>query len=211
MPVFFDRAEAAHLLAHELMQYKGLSNALILGLAHGGAILAATLAKELKMTFNVLTPRKIGAPANPELAIGAVAQDGNLWLNTSLVNLYGLSPSWIEKAQEKELARSKELASLYAKTKPLPSLSGKIIILVDDGIATGATLFVTIQSLAAQGIAQLIVAAPVAAQDIWNKIRPLAHQGICLHVVEDFLGVSSFYNHFEPVDDATVLHLLRTS
>ena len=173
--------------------------------------MASTIGHELSIPFNVLTSRKIGAPDNPELAVGGVAQDGTMWLSTSLIHLYRLSTTWIDTAKAKELKKSQDLAALYAKTKPLEPLSGKTIILVDDGIATGATIFVTIQSLRQQGVKKLIVAASVAAFDTWEKIAKLADYAVCLITPEEFTGVCSFYHHFEPVDDQTVIAFLKST
>lgn len=211
MPIFFDRQQAAHLLAKKLTGFVQHKNTWVLGLAHGGAIMASTISQELNIPFNVLTSRKIGAPDNPELAVGGVAQDGTLWLSSSLVHLYKLSARWIETAQAKELKQAKDLAALYAKTKPLEPLNGKTIILVDDGIATGATVFVTLQSLRQQGVKTLIVAASVAPFAMWEQITKLADYAVCLHTPQEFTGVSTFYQHFEPVDDAAVIALLKST
>jgi putative phosphoribosyl transferase len=211
MPIFFDRQEAAHLITEKLSFYKQHPNTIVLGLAHGGAVMAAIIGQELQLPFNVLTPRKIGSPQNQELAIGAIAQDGQRWLNSALIHSLGLSASLIEQLSTKELKQAKHLAKLYAQTKPLQLLKNKIVIIVDDGIATGATMHVTMQSLRHQEIQKLIIAAPVAAKEVWNKLAPMADAAYCLLIVEDFFGVCSFYQHFEPVEDATVISLLKKS
>jgi putative phosphoribosyl transferase len=132
-------------------------------------------------------------------------------LSSSLVHLYKLSAPWIDAAQAKELKKAQALAALYAKIKPLEPLSGKTIILVDDGIATGATVFSTIKSLRQQGVKILIIASSVAAFAIWEKIVKLTNDAVCLATPEEFTGVSSFYEHFEPVEDETIIDLLKST
>jgi putative phosphoribosyl transferase len=209
MSLFHNREEAGQKLSLLLSAYKGQTNSLVLGLARGGVVIAFEIAKALQLPLNVLVPRKLGAPANPELAIGAISDDGEVRLNPEIVQLTGASPAFIreEVAREKQVIQERLLR--YHKIAPIPNLAGKTILLVDDGVATGATLLAEIQALRKKNVASLVVAVPVAAADAWKVIQSMADKAFCYRVEEHFWGISSFYDQFDQVEDATVEALLR--
>lgn len=207
--IFQNRQQAGRHLSAWLAAYKKQANAIVLGLARGGVVVAYEIAKALSLPLNVLVPRKIGVPDNPEVAIGAISEDGEIFLNQEIVDLEGISPSLIQREIEKEKRIAGERISRYRKAAPLGNLKGKTILLVDDGIATGATVLVEIQSLRKKGVAKIIVASPVAASEAWNKIKAAADAAVCLDIRADFFGVSAFYREFDQVQDETVLLLLK--
>lgn len=137
MMIFKDRTEAGKQLSQTLSSYCNKPNTVVLGLARGGIVVAYEIAKELSLPLNVLIPRKIGAPGNPELAIGAIAEDGALWRNESLIELIHTSSAEIEHAITQAKAMIDERSNNYRKIVPKDILNGKTAILVDDGIATG--------------------------------------------------------------------------
>ncbi len=209
--IYINRKDAAATLSHLLKHYHHHKNTIILGLARGGMVIASEIAKNLELPCNVLTPRKLGAPDNEELAIGAVSEDGELFLNTYIIQELDVSSSYIENEKKRQMKLSKERASLYRKDNPLPSIHHKTIILVDDGVATGATLFASIQSLKNQNVEKIIVAVPVAPFDTWEKVKQMVDEAICPLSPENFYGVSQFYEDFPPVSDDEVLTLLKNT
>lgn len=206
---FKNRSDAGKQLAQTLLTYRNREDTLVFGLARGGVVVAYEIAKELSLPLNVLIPRKIGAPGNPELAIGAIAEDGELWLNKSLIA--ALSPSALEKAIAQAKAKIDERSKKYREIAPLGPLKGKTVILVDDGIATGATMLAEILSLRKQRVKALIAAAPVASVESWAVIEKESDQAFCLHAVEALTAISEFYIDFAQVEDAAVFSLLKSS
>lgn len=207
--IFQDRTDAGKQLAQKLLAYKANKNAIVLGLARGGVVVAYEIAQALSLPLNVLVPQKIGTPDNPELAIGALAEDGTLWLNESLVQFLGVSDAWIREEAALSQASARKRLAQYRQIAPLGDLRGTTILLVDDGVATGATLLVEIQSLQKQGVKTVVAAAPVAAADAWAKIRAMSDEAIALLVLESFRGISQFYVDFGQVEDELVLALLK--
>jgi putative phosphoribosyl transferase len=205
--MFKDRRDAGKKLAMALSEYAGRKNTLVLGLARGGVVVAHEIAKALKLPLDVLLPRKLGAPGMAELAIGAIAEDGAVWLNEPLIKSLEVRRDFI--AQEIEIERKviENRNALYRKGKPPIDFAGKTVILVDDGVATGAMMFVEIQRL--KKSAQIIVAVPVSASDAWETLAKLAAKVVCLHVSSDFGGLSEFYTDFAQVSDEEVISSLK--
>lgn len=204
--IFQDRKEAGQKLAQPLKQYK---NALVLGLARGGVILAVEIGKSLHLPVDVLVVRKIGAPDNEELAIGAIGDVGAPYLNEELIALLGVSKEYIAQEGKRQRAIVQERKRLYSKDKPPLKLSGKTVILVDDGIATGASMKMAIQVVKAQHPSKLIVAVPVASPDSLKEIEKMADEVICLYAPASFEAVGAFYREFPQVTDQELIASLR--
>ncbi len=209
MIIFKNREEAGKLLAERLSVYKKASHTLVLGLARGGIVVADAIATELELPLNVLVPRKIGAPNQPELAIGAVAEDGEIWLNQHIIEALQISDSWVQEAAQTARKMGGERLAKYRKAAPLEKLSGKTILLVDDGVATGATMLAEIQSLRKQEVCKIIAISPVAAATAWNFIQKLSDEAVCINATEYFDSVSQFYTSFNQVEDPIVLAILK--
>ncbi len=209
--IFKDRVHAANLFIEKLQHFKNQKNVVVLGLARGGAVLAYEIAKELKISFHVLTPKKIGAPHNTELAIGAVIHDGQIWLNSSFLEMMQISESWLEKDIKELVELSKKRFESYVNVASFPEIKNKTILLVDDGIATGATMFVAIKFLRQQKAKSIICLSPVASKDVWDEMKKYCDDAICLNIETDFGSVSEFYERFEQVEDAQVIDLLKKS
>ncbi len=203
--IFQNRKHAGEILSSHLSAYKGKENAIVLGLARGGVVVAHEIAKELSLPLNVLVPRKLGAPENPEFAIGAVAENGEVFLNPDAA----LSHALLKEEVEKKKQEAQEILSRYRKSFPLETLKGKTVLLVDDGIATGSTFLAEIQSLKKQGVGSIVAAVPVAAVDAWQKIKALVDEAVCPSVEEDLQGISRFYQEFSQVTDEIVFSILR--
>lgn len=209
--IFHDRAHAGVLLAKELAAYRGDPNALILALPRGGVVVGYELSTALHLPMNIFLTRKLHTVSDQDCAIGAVSETGALYVNQDALDACHLSSEDVDElvlGEEGELKRQK---TLYRQGRPLPPLANRTVILVDDGIATGATLFAAIKSMAALAPRRVIVAIPIAPSDIGARIRPLVDQCVILTTPEPFATVGALYTEFEPVTDSQVLALLETA
>jgi putative phosphoribosyl transferase len=207
--LFQDRKEAGHLLAAKLSQYKGKKDTLILGLARGGVVVAYEVAKELSLPLNVVTPRKIGAPGNPELALGSIMENGEGVFNQSIIRILGVSQHYIASEVAKEKVRAQQRLALYRQYTPLPDIKNHTIILVDDGIATGSTMLTAVKAMRQAGAQHIAVAAPVSSTEAYQLLKEAADEIVCPHVREDFIGVGMYYRHFDQTTDEEVVQLLK--
>lgn len=206
--MFRDRTDAGKRLAEILTKFKN-ENPIILAIPRGGVVVADEIAKNLNANLDIIVPRKIGAPGNPEMAIGAVAQDGSLYIDENLVKDLGVSENYIKKEMKKELQEIERRLKKYRKRKKYPSFKNKTLILVDDGIATGATMKAAIQFLKKQNPKKIIVAVPVAPRDTVNELEKIVDEVI---VVEKpiFMGaIGEFYVDFRQVEDEEVINILK--
>jgi predicted phosphoribosyltransferase len=172
-------------------------------------VVAFQVAQRLGAPLDLTIPRKLGAPANPELAIGAVSQDGNVVLNDDLVSYLRVPKSFIDsevRAQLNEIER--RMVRYRPHGKPLPNLHGKVVIVVDDGIATGATMRAALQSIKKQAPKKLIVAIPVGPADTIEWLKKEADEVVCLEIPPFFNAIGEFYEDFRQTEDAEVVELL---
>lgn len=207
--LFKDRKDAGKQLAEKLTQYRDKTDVIVLGLPRGGVAVAHEISGALHCPLDVLIVRKIGFPGNPELAAGAVSETGSLVLNEEIIAAYGVSKSYLEREtarQEKEIARR---VSLYRGGKGVPPLEGKVVILVDDGVATGATLKAAISTLKKERLARLVVALPVASQSAVRELAALVDEWVCLLAPAGFMAVGQYYSDFTQVEDEEVVALLN--
>lgn len=209
---FQDRAHAATLLAKKLKKFSENPKGIILAIPRGGVELGAVLADELKLPLDVVVSKKIGAPGNPEFAIGSVNMRGQVMLNTE--ELGAKTSQEYQKYIETEVARVKhaiqEKLLTLRGTRPFPNLTGKQVILVDDGIATGSTMKGAIEYVRSQHPEMIIMAVPVAPTGARNTFDLLCDATIILSE-EPFLGsVGAFYNDFPQVEDSHAKQLLST-
>lgn len=206
-PLFADRTQAGLHLADQIgAVLKG--DALVLGLPRGGVQVAAAVAGRLALQLDILVVRKIGVPWDPELAIGAVTGDGVRYLNESLIQALSLSARDVEIATERELegARQREL-TLRGSAKALDTL-GRELVVVDDGLATGATMIVALQSLKTRLPARLIAAAPVGSVEGCRVVRACCDELVCPYRPSRFHSVGHYYQDFEPVSEEQVKEYL---
>ncbi len=203
--MFKDREEAGKKLARLLEKFRGNKSCIVLGLARGGVVVAAEVAKELSLPLSVIVPRKLGAPGNPELAIGAVLETGEGYFNESLIRELGVSKKYLAQEIKKQRAKAQERQALFVKERPL--LKNKTVLLIDDGIATGATMFASILAVKKQNPSQIVVAVPVCALSTIQALKTMADDVFCLST-EDFGSVSMSYVNFSEVQDKDVIALL---
>jgi len=209
-PLFTDRKEAGHRLGYALLKYRK-DNPLVLALPRGGVPVGLEVANALGAELDIMLVRKIGAPGAPELALGAVV-DGNppqTLINEDVARITKPSPEYIERTTADEIEELKRRRALYREGRPPVSVKGRTIILVDDGIATGATVRVVLRSLRQQGARRIILAAPVAPRDTLEVLGPETDDIVCLASPEPFHAVGQAYAHFEQTSDAEVIDALN--
>ncbi|HHY47741.1 MAG TPA: phosphoribosyltransferase [Firmicutes bacterium] len=205
--MYENRHAAGRALGKRLSTLKG-RDVVVLGLLRGGIPVAFEVARELEAPLYPLLPRKIGAPSDPELAIGAVAQDGTVVLNEALVNLLSVEKKYIDDTVTKErLLIEKRLAGL-GEFATLPDLTSKVVILVDDGIATGYTMLAAATSARKARPRQVIIAAPVAPREALRQFSGAADEVVVLSTPYPFFAVGQFYSDFSPVSDEEVNSIL---
>lgn len=209
--MFNDRSDAGVRLALRLEEYKGQAGVLVLALPRGGVATGFEIAHYLKVPLDIVIVRKIGFPGQPELAIGAVSETGTVVLNESIVSTYGVSKDYIEREVSHQKIEISRRAELYRKGKILPSFEGKTIILVDDGVATGATMKAAITTLKQEKLKNLIVALPVAPASTADEIKQMADTFVCIETPFDFMAVGAYYDDFTQVSDEEVIDLLKRS
>jgi predicted phosphoribosyltransferase len=207
---FKDRIEAAELLAHELKDFKG-QDVVVLGIPRGGVLVAERIASQLGADLDIVFSHKLGAPGNPELAIGAVSENGQVFLDEVLSRQVGATDSYIQKEKQRQLIQIQRRAQQYRKFKPKVSLKSKIVIVTDDGLATGATMQTALWACRQECPRRLIAAIPVGPQDRLRKLTKDADETICLRTPPFFAAVGQFYLHFEQVRDEDLLEILEKS
>lgn len=209
--IFHNRADAGRHLARRLKTYAHHPGTLILGLPRGGVAVAAEIAKILKAPLDVFTVRKIGVPGNAELAIGAVASGGVRVINQSVVEEAGMPKEELDAAVEQKIGELADRDKTYRGDAPPLDATGRTVILVDDGMATGATMLAAVRALRQQNPARLVVAVPLAPLTVCHRLRPEADEIICLYTAENFVSVSSYYKDFSQTTDEDVQELLKKS
>ena len=204
-----DRGQAAEMLNVKLEKYKNQENLIVLGIPRGGVILADKLAKFLNAELDIVLTRKIRAPNNPELAIGAVSEDGKLYLNRQIITTHNLSEDYIEQEKNHQLNEIKQRRDLYRAVMEKKSLNGKTVILTDDGVATGATMQAAIWAVIAEFPKKTILALPVAPPNILAQLARDVDETVCLCSTSIFLSISQFYAYFEQINDEQVIKVLK--
>ncbi len=205
---FVDRKDSGKQLAHLLRNYKNQSDGVVIGLPRGGVVTAAEVADILQLPLDIVVPRKIGAPFHEELAMGAVMQDGDVVWNEEIVEHYQVSPQDLRISIQKAREESARRLALYRHGFPPLNLTHKTVIVVDDGIATGATIRAAITFIKKQQARKIIVAAPVAAADTCAEIAPDVDEVVAVIKPIHFGGVAAFYQTFDQTTDQEVIDLL---
>ncbi|MEW6183267.1 MAG: phosphoribosyltransferase [Bacillota bacterium] len=206
--MYTNRADAGRQLALRLAG-REFHDALVVSIPRGGVEVGAELAAALRLPLDIIIPRKIGAPFNPELAIGAVTQDGTAIFNDRLVAQVGLAEEDKEKLVAGTVAEINRRMCLYRGDRPPVSLAGREIILTDDGIATGYTVLAALRSIRKSGPERIILAVPVAPEETIETLLPDVDEMVCLSMPYDFMAVGQFYLNFKQTTDAEVIDLLR--
>lgn len=205
--MFKDRDDAAHQLADRLKAYSA-QHPLVLAIPRGAVPIGKIVARQLGGDFDVVLVRKLRAPYEPEVAIGSVAESGWTYIAPYAAAL-GADQDYIAAEKQKQMATIHARREQYTPIRAPIDPRGRVVIVVDDGLATGATMISALHSLRQRGPAKLVCAIPVASPDALEKIRPMADDVVCLHAPEFFQAVGQFYRHFAQVEDAEVIELLR--
>ena len=207
--MFRDRKDAGEQLASSLAEYADRSDVLVLALPRGGVTTGFEIARRLRAPLDVLIVRKMGAPSQPELAIGAVSETGTVVLNRDIISALDIDEHYIEKEIARQKVEITRRVSLYRKGKALPVLRSKTVILVDDGVATGATITAAIDTLKRECLEGLVAALPVSPPETAHVLDKMVDEFLCLETPADFMAVGSYYEDFTQVSDEEVVALLQ--
>ncbi|MCI0701072.1 MAG: phosphoribosyltransferase [Planctomycetia bacterium] len=205
--MFRDRKEAGAMLAEQLQPFAG-RNVVVLGLPRGGMPVAFEVASALRAPLDVFVVRKLGVPWQEELAMGAIASGGVRVLNESVVTRLGIPPATINEVTEREKQELERREVAYRDGRTPPEIRGKIVILVDDGLATGSTMRAAVAAVRQLGPARVVVAVPVGARDACAEFQALADEVVCLEEPEPFFAVGTWYDNFAQTTDDEVRELL---
>lgn len=207
--LFVDRYDAGRRLAVALERHR-VEHPLVLGLPRGGVVVGYEIAAALGADLDVLVVRKLGVPGAEEFAMGAIAPGATL-INQDLVARLGISSSVVNTVVARELTELKRREQAYRGNRPPSHVEGRTVILVDDGLATGATAQAAVESLRRQQPRQIIFAAPVCSREGADDLRRVADDVVCLECPQDFQAVGLWYQNFSPTSDAEVLECLRAA
>ena len=205
---FTDRIEAGELLARELSALSG-KKAIVLGIPRGGLIVAQALARGIQADLDIILSRKLGTPGQEELAMGALAESGKVLLNRNVVDELRITPGEIDAETRRQMAEIKRRSQLIRAVLPRTPLQDRIVVVTDDGLATGATMQAALWAVRHESPRQLIVAIPVASEEAVNRVAPDVDELLCLRLPAYFMAVGQFYLRFEQTTDREVLEILK--
>jgi len=208
--LFRDRVEAGKLLAGELEELKS-KDVVVLAIPRGGVIVANEVARALKSHLDLIIPRKVGAPGNPELAIGAVTQDGAAIIDKDTVRMLGVSEKYLEDEVKSQVEEVTRRMKKYRGERPYPKLKDKFVVIVDDGVATGYTMKAAIRSVRRERPASVWVAVPVGPPESIEELSKEADRVVCLRMPEPFFAIGQFYESFDQIEDEELLQILGGS
>lgn len=205
---FEDRRDAGARLAAALESARD-EDPVVVGLTRGGVPVAAEVASALGAPLDVLVVRKIGAPIQPELGLGAISEGGGRWIDASIVRLTGTTPEQVDAVEARERALMQQRIARYRRARPRVPLAGRTVILVDDGIATGGTVHAALAAIARERPRRVVLAVPVAAPSSLQALAPLADDIVCLQQPADLFAIGAWYRDFSQTSDEEVVALLE--
>jgi putative phosphoribosyl transferase len=209
--VFKDRVQAGEMLAEALTAYANQADVIVLGLPRGGGPVADQVARRLNAPLDLIVVRKLGVPGREELAMGAIASGGIQVINAHVVRASRITPAAIERVAAAELKELQRREIAFRGHSAAPKVKGKTVILVDDGIATGATIQAAIQALRQQEPRRIVIAVPTAASDSCEMLEPLVDELVALIRPSQFNSVGQWYENFQQTSDAEVRQLIHPS
>src|SRR6185436_10645276 len=208
---FRDRRDAGRVLASQLQSYADRDDVIVLALPRGGVPVAYEVASALGAPLDVFLVRKLGTPGHRELAMGAIASGGVRVVNEDVVQWYGISEAAIDRIAREEQEELERRERAYRDDRPAPDLTHKIVVLIDDGLATGSTMRAAVKAVRARHPARVVIAVPVGAPQTCAELAVSADEVICARMPEPFSAVGQWYLNFEQTDDAEVRELLQKS
>lgn len=206
--MFRDREDAARRLARRLKQ-REFRDPLVLAIPRGGVPVGAVLAEELNADLDIVLSRKLRAPMQPELAVGAISEGGEVYLNAYAIEALGIDDQYLREEKQHQLAEISRRQEMFRRVRPRAEVNGRSVIVTDDGIATGATMIAALQLLRTQSPHELFVAVPVASPERLVDVRHWCDEVVCLHAPLEFYAIGQFYEDFRQVEDEEVIALLR--
>ena len=207
---FRDRREAGRTLAILLRKYSGRSDVIVLALPRGGVPVAFEVGEALGAPLDLFLVRKLGTPGHRELAMGAIASGGVRVLNPEVVHWYGITPNAIDMIAREEQQELERRENAYREGRPPAPVEGRIVILIDDGLATGSTMKAAVQAVKQRKPARVVVAVPVGARETCEELSTMADEVICARMPEPFAAVGQWYLDFNQTTDEEVRELLRS-
>lgn len=207
--LFRDRIEAGARLCEHLAAYRG-GDALVLGIPRGGVVVAAEVARRLGLELDIAVARKLGAPGMEELAIGAITPDGVRCIDEALIHTLDVSEEYLEAVTTAQTHEAQRRQQVLRGDRPPPRVANRVVIVVDDGLATGATMRAAVRALRQKHPARIIVAVPVGSPEACERLGREADEVVCLHTPADFGAISIFYERFEPVEDEEARQILES-
>jgi putative phosphoribosyl transferase len=207
--LFKDRHDAGKQLAQRLLHYQEAKDTIVIALPRGGVVVGYDISLALRLPLDVLITRKLGTPSNPELAMGALAETGYRHMNQDVIRGYGVSKAELEEEIRHQQSEIDRRIRRYRADRALPPLKGQTVILVDDGIATGATFFASLGALLKVETTKTVAAVPVAPPRVLTELKALVDEVVVLHTSEWFFGIGQFYEQFLQVEDDEVIACLE--
>lgn len=209
--LFKDRTAAGQILASKLVDYTNCPDVLVLALPRGGVPVAFEIAQALNAPLDVLVVRKLGVPDNPELAMGALASGGVRIINQQIVDDLKITDEVIARVAAQEQRELERRESIYRGDEPFPELTGRKVILVDDGLATGATMWAAVIAVRQKKPHEIVIAVPVAAPETYQQLQSKVEKIVCISTPSQFYSVGMYYEDFPQTTDAEVHELLKKS
>ncbi|MCB2292831.1 phosphoribosyltransferase [Clostridium algoriphilum] len=206
--MFLDRKDAGEKLTYSLEKFKD-EDAIVLAVPRGGLEIAYDTIKRFGLKWDLIIPRKIGAPHNKEFAIGAVSADGSYFINDDYVEKLGISREYIENEVSEQINEIKRRMKEYRGKDTFPEVKDKAVIIIDDGIATGFTILAVIKAVKKQGAKKIILAIPVGPRETIEEFKELVDEVICLYIPDVFYAVGSYYVNFKQVTDEEVFTIIN--
>jgi predicted phosphoribosyltransferase len=205
---FTDRTEAGERLG-EAIRERGIDADLVLAIPRGGLPLGRAVADALDAPLDVVVAKKIGAPGNPEYAVGAVASDGSVWRNEEAFDHRGIDEEYFQRRRAEEAENARRKAERYRDGGPDPDIAGKTVVVVDDGVATGSTVRACLRQLRDTDAGRIILAVPVGPPETVRELEEIADEVVCLETPSQFVGVGGFYERFDQVSDEEAMAYLE--
>jgi putative phosphoribosyl transferase len=207
---FTDRVQAGKKLATALTEYRG-KDVVVLGIPRGGVVVAKEVAAALEAPLDIVVTRKIGAPGEPEYALGAVSQEGDAMMDARAAESLGATREYLDGQIREKKEEVRQRMETFRGDSPYPDLKGKVVIIVDDGIATGSSVEAAVMSVKKRSPKEVVVAVPVAPPDTVESLKGDVDRVVCLETPEMFMAIGQFYSRFDQIEDSEVKRILDES